>query len=262
LLAAVTYLGGQEEGVMQVRGVAAMVTGASRGLGAALARGLAREGARVVMVARGRDQLERVAAEIRLAGGEAHALAGDVGDKEHIHRLAGAAAALVGPLDLLVHNASTLGRTPMPPLLDTDCEELERVLAVNLVGPFRLTKALAGSMALRGRGLVVHVSSDAAVTPYAGWGAYGVSKAALDHLGRIWAAELEGTGVRFLTVDPGEMDTEMHALAMPEADRSALARPEAVADVVVDMIQAAETIPSGARLEASAWSQRPTVRAS
>ena len=95
-------------------------------------------------------------------GGEAHALAADVGDKETIHRLAGAAAALVGPVDLLVHNASTLGPMPLPLLLDTDCEDLERVLAVNLVGPFRLTKAVAGSMALRGGGLVLHVSSDAA----------------------------------------------------------------------------------------------------
>jgi NAD(P)-dependent dehydrogenase (short-subunit alcohol dehydrogenase family) len=247
---------------MKVRGTAAMVTGASRGLGAALARELAREGARVVLVARGRDELERVAAGIRAAGGEAHALAGDVGEKEDIHRLAGAASALVGPVDVLVHNASTLGRTPLPLLLDTDCEDLERVLAVNLVGPFRLTKALAGSMALRGGGLVLHVTSDAGLTPYPGWGAYGVSKAALDHLGRIWAAELEGNGVRFLTVDPGEMDTEMHAQAMPEADRSGLARPEAVAETILDMIRAAETIPSGARLETSAWAPRPAARVS
>ena len=247
---------------MKVPGTAAMVTGASRGLGAALARSLAREGARVVLVARGRDELEGVAAGIRAAGGEAHALAFDVGEKEHIHRLAGAAAALVGPLDILVHNASTLGRTPLPLLLDTDCEDLERVLAVNLVGPFRLTKALAGSMALRGGGLVLHVTSDAGLTPYPGWGAYGVSKAALDHLGRIWAAELEGSGVRFLTVDPGEMDTEMHAQAMPEADRSGLARPEAVAETILDMIRAAETIPSGARLETSAWAPRPAARVS
>ena len=96
---------------------------------------------------------------------------------------------------------------PLRLLLDTECEDLERALAVNLVGPFRLTKALAGPMVLRGRGLVVHVSSDAAVEAYPRWGAYGVSKAALDHLGRIWAAELAGTGVRVLTVDPGEMDT-------------------------------------------------------
>jgi NAD(P)-dependent dehydrogenase (short-subunit alcohol dehydrogenase family) len=159
----------------------------------------------------------------------------------------------VGPIDVLVHNASTLGPTPLPPLLDTDCEELARVLDVNLVGPFRLTKAIAGGMAVRGRGLVVHVTSDAAVSAYPTWGAYGVSKAALDHLGRVWAAEMDGTGVRFLTVDPGEMDTTMHAAAMPDAERAALADPREVADCIVSMVRRAEEIPNGARLEAAAW---------
>ena len=221
---------------MQMRGSAALVTGGSRGLGAALGRELAREGARVVLVARGAAELEQAAAEIRAEGGEAHALPGDIGSKRDIHRLAGAAAALVGPIDLLVHNASTLGPTPLRLLLDTECEDLEQVLQVNLVGPFRLTRALAGAMALRGRGLIVHVTSDAGTTPYPRWGAYGVSKAALDHLGRIWDAELGDLGVRFLTVDPGEMDTAMHAEAMPEADRSLLARPADVARRIVDQI--------------------------
>src|SRR5262249_16198439 len=157
------------------------------------------------------------------------------------------------PIDLLVHNASTLGKTPLPLLLDTDCEDLERVLEVNLVGPFRLTKVVAGSMALRGRGLVVNISSDASVSAYPGWGASGVSKAALAHLGRIWAAELEGTGVRVLTVDPGEMNTRMHAEAMPDADPTTLADPAAVAAKIVAMIARAGSLPNGARLEASRW---------
>src|SRR5262249_20948414 len=127
------------------------------------------------------------------AGGEAHAIAGDVGEPRGAHRIAGAAAALVGSIDVLVHNASELGRVPLALLLDTEGPELERVLGVNLVGPFLLNKAVVGPMILRRRGLVVHVSSDAAVVPYARWGAYGVSKAALDHLGRILAVELEGT---------------------------------------------------------------------
>ena len=222
---------------MRIEGRAALVTGGSRGLGAALARELARAGARVALVARGAERLERVAAEIRAAGGIAHALAGDVGDKREIHRLAGAAAALVGPVELLVHNASTLGPTPLRLLLDTECEDFERVLQVNLLGAFRLTRALAGGMALRGGGLVVHVTSDAGRTAYEGWGAYGVSKAALDHLGRIWDAEMASLGVRFLTVDPGEMDTAMHAEAMPAADRSLLARPEEVARTIVQAIR-------------------------
>ena len=238
---------------MEIRGRGVLVTGASRGLGAALSRALAREGARVVLMARGAGELEKVVAGIRGEGGEAHGLAADIGAKDDVYRTAGAAAALVGPLDLVVHNASTLGPTPLRPLLDTECEDLVRVLEVNLVGPFRLTRAVAGGMAVRGRGLVVSVTSDASISAYAAWGAYSVSKAALDHLGRVWAAELAESGVRFLTVDPGEMDTAMHADAMPEADRTVLADPAAVADRIVDIVRHAERIPSGARLEAASW---------
>ena len=162
-----------------------------------------------------------------------------------MHRIGGAAGALVGDIDIVVHAASTLGPVPMPLLLDTDCEDLERVLAVNLVGPFRLTKVLAGPMVLRQRGLVIFVSSDAAVSAYAGWGSYGISKAAQDHLARSLAAELDP--VRFLAVDPGEMDTKMHADAMPDADRSTLARPADVAARLVTLIRNAESVPNGSR---------------
>jgi len=106
-------------------------------------------------------------------------------------------------------------------------------------------------MVLRGRGLVVHVTSDASVVAYPRWGAYGVSKAAFDHLARIWAVELDGTGVRFLSVDPGEMDTRMHAEAVPEADPASLPDPAAVAERIVRLIRDVETLASGARLEAA-----------
>ena len=106
-------------------------------------------------------------------------------------------------------------------------------------------------MALRGRGVIVLVTSDAAVTPYAGWGAYGISKAGLEQMGRIWAEELRASGVRVLIVDPGEMDTVMHAEAMPDADRTTLADPAVVARRIVDLIAGAETIASGSRLEAA-----------
>ena len=236
---------------MDVRGRGVLITGASRGLGAALARELALSGARLVLVARGAGELEAVAASIRESGGEAHAFAADVGDKDAVYAIAGAAAELAGPIDVVIHNASLLGKTPMPALLDTECEDLERVLAVNLVGPFRLTKALAGSMAVRGGGLVVQISSDASVAAYPAWGAYSVSKAALDHLGRIWGAELEAAGVRFVSVDPGEMDTRMHAEAIPDADRTALADPALVAKRIARLIERAETLPAGARVIAS-----------
>jgi NAD(P)-dependent dehydrogenase (short-subunit alcohol dehydrogenase family) len=241
--------------MVDVRGRGAVVTGASRGLGAALAKELARRGARVALVARDGAALERAVRSIEAEGGEAHAIVADVASKEDVYAIAGTAASLVGEVDVVIQNASTLGRVPLLLLADTACEDLEQVLAVNLVAPFRLTKALVGPMLLRGRGLVVHLSSDAAVAAYPRWGAYGASKAALDHLGRIWAAELDGTGVRFLGVDPGEMDTAMHAEAMPDADRTTLARPEAVAQRIAGMI-ADDSLPNGARVEANAWEGR------
>ncbi len=237
---------------MKIEGKGTLVTGASRGLGFALAKALALRGAHVAMVARGASDLESAAASVRAAGGVAYALAGDIADKSAVHGLAGAATELVGPIDLLVHNASDLGPVPLRLLLDTECEDLARVLEVNLVGPFRLSKIVAGSMALRGEGTIVHVSSDAAVAAYPRWGAYGVSKAAQDHLSRVWAAELGDLGVRVFHVDPGEMDTEMHAQAIPDADRSSLARPGDVAERIARMI-ASDTIASGARLEAQRW---------
>jgi NAD(P)-dependent dehydrogenase (short-subunit alcohol dehydrogenase family) len=237
---------------MDLQGKSALVTGASRGLGRALSEQLAAAGARVVMVARSQPELEHAAESIRAAGGEAHALAYDVGRKEDVYPLAGAAAALVGPIDLLIHNASSLGPTPLRLLLDTDCEDLSRVLETNLIGPFRLSRAVAGSMALRKSGCLVHISSDAAVNAYEHWGAYSVSKAALDHLSRLWAAELAERGVRALSVDPGEMDTQMHRDALPDADARALAQPAQVAARILELIRDTR-VASGSRVEAQSW---------
>lgn len=237
---------------------AALVTGASRGLGEQIARKLAARGARVALVARHEDELSKVVGAIRSAGGVAHGIAADVGDKRAPHAIAAAAAALVGDVDLLVHNASTLGHVPLRPLLETDCEALQEALDVNVVGPQRLTKLLAGAMVLRGRGLVVQVTSDASIAAYPGWGAYGASKAALDHMGRILGAELEGTGVRVVTVDPGEMRTRMHADAIPDADPTTLLDPAVVADRVLRLIARVEELPSGARVEAVAYAGGPS----
>jgi NAD(P)-dependent dehydrogenase (short-subunit alcohol dehydrogenase family) len=230
---------------------AALVTGGSRGLGRALGAAFARAGARVALVARDAGPLAEAVAAIRAAGGDAHAIVADVADRDAAHAIAGQAAARVGSVDVLVNNASTLGPVPLRLLLDTDCEDLERALAVNLVGPFRLTKAIAGPMVLRGGGTVVNVTSDAATEAYEGWGAYGASKAALEQLGRIWAVELAGTGVRVINVDPGEMDTRMHAEAMPDADPSTLADPARVAERIVALLRAGD-LTSGARVAAGA----------
>jgi NAD(P)-dependent dehydrogenase (short-subunit alcohol dehydrogenase family) len=232
---------------------AALVTGASRGLGLALARRLADRGHPVILVARDLLPLEAEAARIRARGGIAHAVAGDVGRAEDARAIAAQATALVGRVGLLVHNASTLGPVPMPALADTSPEELLAVLEVNLVGPFRLTRALLGGLALGQGGTVLHVSSDAAVEAYPGWGAYSVSKAALDHLSRLWAAELAGAGVRVLSVDPGEMNTRMHADAVPEADPATLADPDEVAGRIIALLEDSEGAPSGARVVAAKW---------
>src|SRR6187402_6778 len=137
---------------MDLTRTTALVTGASRGL----AEQLAAAGARVVLVARSEPELSGVVDAIRAKGGEAHGLAFDVSQKEDVYPLVGSAAALVGPIDLLIHNASRLGPTPLRLLLDTECEDLTSVLETNLVGPFRLSRAIAGSMALRRTGTILH----------------------------------------------------------------------------------------------------------
>ena len=242
---------------MEIRAIGALVTGASRGLGAALAHQLAAQGARVALVARGADELARRVEAIRKDGGDAHAIAADVGDKNAAHAIAATAAAVVGPISLLINNASSLGHVPLRMLLDTDCEALEAALEVNVVGPLRLTKLVVPSMVLRGEGLVVNVTSDAAIEAYPGWGAYGSTKAALEQMGRILGAELEGTGVRVITVDPGEMNTRMHADALPDADPSSLLSPDVVAERVLRLVRDAGALPNGARTLASAWTGAP-----
>jgi len=229
----------------------ALITGASRGLGRALAEELAARGWSVVLVAREAGPLGDVVAGIRARGGVAHAVTGDISDKDAIHRIAGQAQALAGEIGLLVHNASTLGPVPLRLLLDTECEDLAQVLETNVIGPFRLTKVIAGAMALRGAGTIVHISSDAAVEAYSRWGAYGISKAAQDHLSRVLAAELDGTGVRVLAVDPGEMDTRMHADAVPDADRATLQRPADVAKRLVALVES--EVASGTRIALPGW---------
>ncbi len=214
----------------------ALITGASSGLGRALALRLAGNGVVVVGVARHEEPLRAVVEEIAAAGGRAHAIPADVGDRDSATRIAGEAHALAGHVDLLIHCASTLGQTPLRLVADTDPDAFEQVMQVNLAGPFRLTKALLGPMILRGNGTVVFVSSDAAVEGYPTWGAYGASKAGLDQLARVWAAELAGTGVRVVSLDPGDMDTPMHAAAIPDADPASLARPDDVAARIVDLL--------------------------
>src|SRR5262245_33630612 len=235
------------------KGKSALITGGSRGLGRALALRLSAEGAKVALVARHKAELDETVDEIRMNGGIAFGIVADVGDKESVYPIVGQAAALAGPVDVLINNASALGPVPLRLIPDTDCEDFERALQVNTIGPFRLIKALVGSMVLRQTGVIVNISSDAAVEAYPSWGVYGASKAALDHLTRIAAQEFAGTSVRFLSVDPGEMDTRMHADALPDADPSGLQSPTAVAEIIVTMIRGSDRIANGSRLIDSEW---------
>jgi NAD(P)-dependent dehydrogenase (short-subunit alcohol dehydrogenase family) len=220
-------------------GLRVAVTGGTSGLGLALVKELVNRWAKVAFIARRREGVERVTGRYA----DAHGIVGDVSRKEDIYPIAIQVTGALGGLDVLINNASSLGPTPLALLADTDCEDLEQALATNLLGPFRLTKALLGSLASsarEGRGSVVlNVSSDAAINAYPQWGAYGASKAALHHLSRIWHEELTAEGIHFLSLDPGDMDTPLHATAVPDADRSALKRPEDAARELVDAIGAA-----------------------
>ncbi len=214
----------------------ALITGASRGLGAALMHTLSAAGWTVVGVARGEDDLHAVVHRIRSSGGSAYAVVADVGEPGSAARIVGEAVAKAGPIDLLVNNASTLGQTPLPLVLDLDEDNLRRILEVNTIAPLRLMRAAAGAMVLRGQGVIVNVSSDAATEPYPEWGGYGASKAALDQLSNVLAAELDGTGVRVITIEPGDMDTAMHREALPDSDPASLRRPADVARAVLPLI--------------------------
>ena len=233
---------------MDLKGKSVIITGGSRGLGRALGELLAEEGAKVILVARHKRDLDLVVEGIRSRGGIAFGVTADVGDKASIYPIVGQATALIGPVDILINNASVLGPVPLRLLPDTDCEDFEDVLQVNTLGPFRLMKAVLGSMVLRETGVILNISSDAAIEPYPTWGAYGASKAALDHLTRIAAAELSSTSVRVLSIDPGEMDTRMHADAIPDADRTELASPEFVASRITAMLKGLDEVTTGSRV--------------
>lgn len=202
----------------------ALITGASRGLGRALAGRLAEQGWRLLLTARAEDDLALAAAELARTT-EVVALAGDVVDAAHREELLGVVTGW-GRLDLLVNNASTLGPTPLHRVEDLTPEDLGRILAVNVVGPHALTRVLLPFLLPDG-GVVLDISSDAAVEHYETWGGYAASKAALDRLALTLGSELGG--IRAYAFDPGDMRTAMHQEAFPGEDISDRPLPEEVA---------------------------------
>ena len=218
------------------KGVRVAVTGGTSGLGLALVRMLLDLQARVAFIARNRDRVERLVRE----RADARGITGDVSEKGDIYSIAIQILGTLGGLDLLINNASSLGPVPLAPLADTNCEDFELALQTNLLGPFRLTKALLGALAASaregGRPMVVNISSDAAISAYPNWGAYGASKAALHHMSGIWNAELASQGIQVISWDPGDMDTPLHAVAVPDAEPTMLKRPEDAARELIAKI--------------------------
>jgi NAD(P)-dependent dehydrogenase (short-subunit alcohol dehydrogenase family) len=229
----------------------AVITGGSRGLGLALARGLAAEGWSLVIDARDAEAL-RYAALCLPTGTAVTALPGDVTDPGHRAALRRAADGLGGP-DLLINNAGTLGASPLPAIADYPVDELRAAFEVNVLAPIALTQLLLPGLRRRG-GAVLNVTSDAAVEAYAGWGGYGAAKAALEQASNVLAAE--ESVVRVWWVDPGDLRTRMHQEAFPGEDISDRPLPDAVIPAFARLIterlpsgryRAAELMPSGAR---------------
>ena len=219
---------------MDIKGKTALVTGASRGLGFATAELLARRGANLIVTARHGEELESAALWLRLHA-DVVTVAADI--SEDAEGVVAAGLAHFGGVDILINNASELGPSPMPRLAALPWQAMERILRVNVTAALHLTQLVLPGMLERRHGTIVNVSSDAGVNAYPGWGGYGASKAALEHLGRTLAVELEGSGIRILTVDPGDMDTRMHRDAEPGVDLSHLSKPETVAPALLRLLE-------------------------
>src|ERR1700749_2803269 len=208
----------------------ALKPGAPRGLGRALAAGLGRAGFDLVIDARDAAALDAGAGALRAAGATVTAVPGDVTDPAHRAALI---AACAGRLDLLVNNAGTLGASPLPALADYPADELRAAFEANVIAPIALTQ-LALPLLRAGGGAVLNVTSDAAVEPYAGWGGYGATKAALEQASAVLAAE--APALRVWSADPGDLRTDMHQAAFPGADISDRPEPETVAPGLVKLI--------------------------
>lgn len=209
-----------------------VVTGGSRGLGRALALRFSAIGHEVFIVGRNEDQL-RLVQELEP---KIQYLAADVSDKDQIYKISGAIGGGLGHPDFVVQCAGYLGMSPLKLLVDSPCEDFEKVLDTNLLGPFRLTKALFPMMVANGGGTFVNISSDAAIHNYETWGTYSASKAAMDRMTGIFHEESKGFQINHLALDPGEMATDMYFAADPDRDPATLQKPEDVAEAMVDFL--------------------------
>lgn len=228
-----------------------LITGASRGLGKSLAMEFARRGHPVALCARGRDELERVASEVRGLGVDCVSETVDVADAGAVERWVAAAARELGAPAVLINNASVLG--PRVKLADYPADAWTRAVAVNLNGTFFASRAVAPLMGGAGGGAIINVSSGAAIPPRSGWGAYAVSKAAVEALTRNMARELAEAGIRVNAVDPGAMRTGMRAEAYPDEDPARLKTPEETTGVFVWLAGPEAKEVTGERISADEW---------
>lgn len=244
-----------------------LITGASQGLGRRLAIDFAREGASgIAIVARRAEALKEVKDSIKESAPQTRVLVidADLSEEENIERVvATTLSEFNGRLDVLVNNASEIGPTPLPYLLDYPLDDFRSVINTNLIAPFLIIKKVLPAMIESG-GSIINVTSDAGRTGYPGWGAYGISKFGLEGMSQTWAAELQESGVRVNYVDPGEMNTEMHRKAEPEEDPSQWADPAEVTEVFIYLASDESRDINGKRFEAQEedWGQKAEAASS
>jgi NAD(P)-dependent dehydrogenase (short-subunit alcohol dehydrogenase family) len=230
-----------------------LITGASQGLGRELALAFARENAEAISItARSKDKLQDVISEIRKINPSTLSVAinGDLSLPADVERIVAATlSAFDGRIDVLVNNASAIGPTPMPYLLDYPPGDFKKVLNTNLIAPFLMIRHVLSSMIENG-GSIINVTSDAGVIGYPGWGAYGISKFGLEGMSQTWASELEDTNVRVNWVDPGEMNTSMRRAAEPNEDPTEWADPATVTEAFIFLASDESRNVTGKRLQA------------
>jgi NAD(P)-dependent dehydrogenase (short-subunit alcohol dehydrogenase family) len=230
-----------------------LITGASKGLGRALTLAFAKEGARLAICSRTSNELLKVKEEAEALGTEVLAVTADISLTRDVERFVAMTEEAFGQIDVLINNASILGPSPMPLLLDYPEEDFAEVLRVNSISPFLVARRVIPGMLQRNHGSIINVTSEAGNVGYAGWGAYGISKFAVEGLTETWADELSETNLRVNMVDPGEMDTDMHRLAVPDCDYS-LAKPEDVVNVFLYLASDKSAGITGQRFEAQEFS--------
>jgi NAD(P)-dependent dehydrogenase (short-subunit alcohol dehydrogenase family) len=239
----------------RLQGKYVLITGASQGLGRQLAISYAREGATGISItARRNEALEEVRERIREVAPETRVLmvVADLTRQEEVERvIATTLGEFGGRLDVLVNNASSIGPTPLPYLLDYPLEDFREVMNTNLVAPFLLIKKALPAMVEHG-GSIINVTSDAGRVGYPSWGAYGISKFGIEGMSQTWAAELEGSNVRVNWVDPGEMNTAMHRAAEPEEDPAQWTDPSEVTEVFIYLASDESKDVNGKRFQAQA----------